>query len=536
MGGSSHGVFDAVFPPPMNTYHRHSSTQAGPFEGGLFGAALGLMDGISSMHQRGIPAPSRRATRAASFGDTIEGQHSDDDDLAYGTLHDGSGGRPRSVFSRIKDRLLEGKPPSTKAASAAKSPCRDGLPSDREQRPHLSSMRAASIRAGKNSDDAFDRSFEQPRQRPQPSRPNSANANMVEALENAIRYHADEVRRCKKQLERASRQSKIHSGHLQGVLNELKLHESSLAAAVQSLETAKANRSRPTPLQQAPRNTRSTRPRSSVQSGTAFDDTLLSTGIPTFATQRGAMHLPFAGFDDVMDPFGQSMFDQLHRQFFSTPSMLDGDVHSFFGMPSDGFPGAQRKRPRFSTRESGQDFEQNVGLFADFTQMPPRPPPTLLTPEEATRLFEQYNDQWLALPPTDSRIPYPTRGLHAPALMARDTLWAPMVSAHPATWSEETVMQANAQAFFLIVVGLAPRYTEAATSGRVEMGYDAARATTAQTQQLVAILKKEKMRWHSDKLGRRNDGQMGPNQVLQNDARARAVFHAVCALMETATG
>ncbi|KAI7113910.1 hypothetical protein KC352_g34840 [Hortaea werneckii] len=95
-------------------------------------------------------------------------------------------------------------------------------------------------------------------------------------------------------------------------------------------------------------------------------------------------------------------------------------------------------------------------------------------------------------------------------------------------------MQANAQAFFLNVVGLTPQYSEAPGSGQVQMGYEKAKATATQKDQLVAILKKEKMRWHSDKLGRRNNGRPGANEALQNDARARAVFHAVCALMETA--
>ena len=95
-------------------------------------------------------------------------------------------------------------------------------------------------------------------------------------------------------------------------------------------------------------------------------------------------------------------------------------------------------------------------------------------------------------------------------------------------------MQANAQAFFLNVVGLTPQYSEAPGSGQVQMGYEKAKATATQKEQLVAILKKEKMRWHSDKLGRRNNGRLGANEALQNDARARAVFHAVCALMETA--
>ena len=96
-------------------------------------------------------------------------------------------------------------------------------------------------------------------------------------------------------------------------------------------------------------------------------------------------------------------------------------------------------------------------------------------------------------------------------------------------------MQANAQAFFLGVVGLSPYYTEAGGAGRVQMGFSKARATPAQVRDLVDMLKKEKVRWHSDRLGRRNGGTMaGPNEALQRDEKARAVFHAVCELMEAA--
>lgn len=94
-------------------------------------------------------------------------------------------------------------------------------------------------------------------------------------------------------------------------------------------------------------------------------------------------------------------------------------------------------------------------------------------------------------------------------------------------------MQANAQAFFLAVVGLKPHYTQTPGTGQIECSFEKASASPEQIKQLVDILKKEKPRWHSDRLGRRNGGVMGglPNEVLQKDVRARAVFHAVVNLM-----
>jgi hypothetical protein len=152
-------------------------------------------------------------------------------------------------------------------------------------------------------------------------------------------------------------------------------------------------------------------------------------------------------------------------------------------------------------------------------------------------VFKTYNERWNALQPTDPNIPYPGRGLKSSALVARDSIWAPNVGSPIATWSEETVMQANAQAFYLGVVGLSPQYTEALPTGKLAMGFNKAKANPAQTKELVDILKKEKMRWHSDRLGRRNGGvEDGPNETLQSDERARAVFHAVCELMDVAHG
>lgn len=155
---------------------------------------------------------------------------------------------------------------------------------------------------------------------------------------------------------------------------------------------------------------------------------------------------------------------------------------------------------------------------------------------EAKQLFKVYNDRWNALDITDPNIPYPCRSMQAKDLVARDTIWAPLVRAPIATWSSETIMQANVQAVYLGAVGLVPQYTEAPATKRILMTYDKKRATPEQLQQLVEILKKEKTRWHSDRLGRRNGGiSSGPNELLQQDERARAVFHAVCELMEVAS-
>lgn len=246
---------------------------------------------------------------------------------------------------------------------------------------------------------------------------------------------------------------------------------------------------------------------------------------PHFFFGTSSTRRPSHPFFDDDDDFG------FHTSFGGLPfggfeRIFNED--SFFAMPRSTFAGASSTVP-------------NSGPQSRPTRSPPiftppptsKPPANLLRPEEAKRLFQSYNTRWNALAPTDPNIPYPCRGMKSTALTTRDTLWAPLVSSPISTWSDETVMQANAQAFFLGVAGLVPKYTEAPGTGRIVMGYDKAKANPEQLRALVDVLKKEKTRWHSDKLGRRNGGvATGPNENLQRDERARAVFHAVCELMD----
>lgn len=92
-------------------------------------------------------------------------------------------------------------------------------------------------------------------------------------------------------------------------------------------------------------------------------------------------------------------------------------------------------------------------------------------------------------------------------------------------------MQANTALFFLLAHGITPVISD---SGVVV--FDRVLADGESVRALLGALKKEKMRWHSDRLGRRNENVLGGgvNEALQRDERARAVFHGVCALMEFA--
>lgn len=181
---------------------------------------------------------------------------------------------------------------------------------------------------------------------------------------------------------------------------------------------------------------------------------------------------------------------------------------------------------------SGSYYQRTFGEPEPPTyHMPtPQPPPyNALLAEEARRIFLAYDVQWNSLSLSDPKIPYPARALRAESLDDRSSIWAldlPPVD----RWSRDDVAKANVQTFFLGVVDLAPAYHE--NAGRLTMGFDGSEASHRQVARLVEVLKKEKIRWHSDRLGRRNGELLGMNEVLQNDFYARTVFHAVCELMQ----
>ncbi|GAB7366844.1 hypothetical protein MBLNU230_g1014t1 [Neophaeotheca triangularis] len=163
---------------------------------------------------------------------------------------------------------------------------------------------------------------------------------------------------------------------------------------------------------------------------------------------------------------------------------------------------------------------------------PHQPPPyNALLAEEAKRIFAIYDNSWNSLPHNDPNIPYPARALEAASLDDFSSLWAPDLP-RVDNWSRDDIAKANVTTFFLGVVDMTPAYPEIA--GRMAMGFDKSTAFYRQVKQLVDILKKEKIRWHSDRLGRRNGGLTGANETLPNEFHARTVFHSVCELMQIA--
>ncbi|TKA83140.1 hypothetical protein B0A55_00875 [Friedmanniomyces simplex] len=386
-------------------------------------------------------------------------------------------------------------------------------------------------------DDVREEAYDKRHQSTRPSRTESDNEDMLSVLRRTVEHCQTQVKRSRKDLERASRQQTVDIGFLQALLDQVRARERALATAEQDLRADEDRLGRASNQGQQHHHRRLPRRHRAPPTPPDDDDEAFAAlRFGRLPGHAGPVDPLFADFDDLhgADPFAYA-FGSFSSPFgsFAGSSQFGDDINQLFGMPSGPqFAGPRSKRPRFSSANSGPRPQAHPG-FAAFTPAPPTgPPPTSMLPEEAKRLFRTYNDRWNALLPTDPNIPYPARGLQACALLDPNTIWAPMVISPPATWSEEAIMQANAQAFYLCVVDLIPQYTEA--GGKVSMGYNRTGATPAQVKQLVDLLKKEKTRWHSDRLGRRNNGMPGPNEALQGDPRARAVFHGVCELMEIA--
>lgn len=531
--GVSFGSFSASSAGPFRSFTAPTQTTQ-PRANGMVGAAFGLLGDILSAQQQ-----QQRATR----GDTRRGfkQPYIEEDLAHGdgddvVVENNRASRPKGFISKVAERLVNNSQRSRRPArNHERSPVRraprssgmegrSGSYHTEERHPPRTGDRMPHVEDTTDEDDTesseddYEDSDESHGRHSRRST-TADEAALIDDLEHEAEDLRTEMKDCRKRLEQASRRPNINAAVLQGLINELKGHEDDYATTMSNLESVRAARGG---RQSQGRTSRPSQPR---QPFPTAEHIFTGTSIPAFEAFFGTGRSSRSVFADIDDlhaytSFGASPFGGLGRNL---------NEHLFFGMPRTCFVGGS------TTTGGGHHFRQTPSTATFPIPTPnPKPPRSLLKPEEAKQLFQIYNERWNALTPVDPGIPFPCRGMQAAALNTRDAIWAPLVSSPIATWSEETVMQANAQAFFLGVVGLTPQYTEAPGTGRIVMGYDKARASPEQLRELVEILKKEKTRWHSDRLGRRNGGVAGPNEVLQRDERARAVFHAVCELMEVA--
>ena len=537
MSGTTNSPFSGLFAPFQSAPRSQGS--------GVLGHAFGLIGDVLSAHQQQRAAQSD-ARRSMGRQPYVE-------DLAYGeddyTGHDTAGAnRPRSFISKFADRLLSNSQQTQQLAhNQRQSQMRRGSTRpnyDRRSSSYRTEVREPfwvgnyedGIHDSTDSDDEeVDEEYEIRQGRRTQQTSNTDDATTVNALANAAEHHRCEAQSCRARLEQAFSHSGTSHEYLASLWTELKGHEKSYESASRNLKRAKAKMGRNSSQRQAPPPSRPSQSRRTTQN--QHNNLIPPDDFGTFFQSRRATHPLFAGFDHdsqhfhsfagtpfgafqhVFNDFGMaSPFEDHMQQFFTTSGASSGD--------------GPRQHTRFPTSSGPQS--QQTQDFTTYSAAPRTPPANHMRPEEARMLFKAYNERWNSLPTTDPSIPYPCRGLQMAGLSARDSIWANLINSPVSTWSEETVMQANTQAFFLGVVGITPQYTQAPGTGRVLMGFDKSRASVVQLKELVDILKKEKIRWHSDRLGRRNGGMTGPNEALQRDERARAVFHAVCELVEVA--
>lgn len=507
-----------------------TSVQQRPQRSGLFGRAFGLLEDMLEKQSQLAQRESRRNTKRSSV-----------EDLAYGD--DFSAAQPRTLFSdfpansnspqrRRKGSLGRTQSPPQRSRRGEPGRSRSYRTEDYKSG---SSSRAAYVEDDSDDDSQDSSDYSEPRNYWRPRRAFTQNdASIIQSLEDKARYHQKEAKKCRDNIQRMSGHPMFSAEALQQQVDGLKRNERAHQSARESLETMRSgaggnsSRSKQSPSDSKRSNRRHER---NVPRGEPYNRTSPNDFYNTFFQ---AHRDPFFDHFDEFGPFAGTPFAQFHRSFFndfpSTAFFADGTPHFFahpFTTNSRGFSSTgQQGNARFQP--------QTFSTFSAPSQ--PTPPANLLKPDEAKRLFKAYDERWLSLGPTDPSIPYPARKLHPTGLLVRDSIWAPTVSSPIAEWSEETVMQANTQAFFLGVVGLSPHYTEAPGTHKIVISYNKAKANPAQVKALVDMLKKEKARWHSDRLGRRNAGMTGTNEALQRDEKARAVFHAVCELMEAAQG
>lgn len=540
-GGSSRDLFENFAGP--------SRSRRLPTGTGLVGGALNLLDGLlSSQRQRDrrFDAP-RHDGRGHRMPYVEEHEETDseldsDDGLAYGTTPR-SADRPRSMFGKIRDRLLEG---GRQQSSRDDEPFDRPLPQRRaterqydQARPgqyaHVRDQTQTKTPRRPSSENGY-REYMDATSRPS-QRSDEATAEL-ETLSHDVERKQRRYSESKRRFQRASQGTMIDSVHLRNLLDDVQLRERSLARAEQRLRDAqsfhRSGRARAA-SQDRTRPPMSRRSSARTESEYGEDDDDVSdedwhnAGFRTFFDGPRHQDPMFQVFDELnaFDSFGHDrafnrMFGQMSGGGFAFHDGMDG--FHFHTIPGGSIP----KQPRRNAGGRSSSYQQQpfTPNSATASRAPPRPS-NALRADEAVRLFQTYNSRWLALSPISADIPYPTRSLQATALSDSSTL--PHAASH--AFSAEQIMQANAQVFFLLAVGIKPEISD---NGMVS--YNRYAPGETKTKELVEILKKEKVRWHSDRLGRRNEGSGGVNEALQRDERARAVFHGVCALMVYALG
>ena len=151
------------------------------------------------------------------------------------------------------------------------------------------------------------------------------------------------------------------------------------------------------------------------------------------------------------------------------------------------------------------------------------------TQEKATSALKRYNERWDKLGASSSAIPFPTVWLEATAISNSRLIVSGRGTGLP--WTAEEIATANVQAFFLLELEIKPKYWM--DRKKIRMGFSE-NTGLDRVESLRLQMKKERFRWHPDRLGARNDGKEEVNARLRDDRMAKIVRNAVQSLYDEA--
>ncbi|KAL9091622.1 MAG: hypothetical protein Q9165_004698 [Trypethelium subeluteriae] len=156
-----------------------------------------------------------------------------------------------------------------------------------------------------------------------------------------------------------------------------------------------------------------------------------------------------------------------------------------------------------------------------------------LTPAPEKKIIldlKEYNRKWDALDRNSPRVPFP-----APSFLASNISSSKLLAPgqERLRWTADERIMANIQAFYLLELGIRPRYWM--ERSQIKMGFSS--TTPAEKVETLKLqLKKERFRWHPDKLGARKisaqeeDGSLSRDYALAKMVQlsAQNLYDACC--------
>lgn len=222
--------------------------------------------------------------------------------------------------------------------------------------------------------------------------------------------------------------------------------------------------------------------------------------------------------------YSASTFSDFISHFQKVTNLLSSSGVSFHNSDEYGVSFGEQS----SSNHSYYDEPHVAGEISSISSSPSIAPQNQI-PDGARQMLDRYNRNWELLSIRDPNVPYPTPSGLIGELKDPSHIHSPWTSP-PCTWSQDKIMQTNAETFFQHGFGICPIYSEHQGVLRTLGGVPP--TTDKQLHELQNYLKKERNRWHPDKLLLRSREQ-GPltNDTLMTCPASRAVLQAVIDLL-----